>query len=276
LNVLDAALLFLRLLTGALCLHASRQSWRRALSDPTQPRRRRRAGIAGVLIAVIGLLAILVGADEAFRRPRLRLPLDWFSAFIDVCVPLFYLYALRALGERDVLERRLADAAERDPLTALANRAGFASQAAVLLANCDRTGRPVAIAVLDIDRFKAINDGWGHAAGDVALRGLARVAGESLRDGDVLARFGGEEFVVLLAGDTPESALPVIERLRAAITQGVPHPGAPELRLTVSAGIAAVVGRDHAAIEAAANAADAALYRAKEAGRDRALLWAPA
>jgi diguanylate cyclase (GGDEF)-like protein len=126
--------------------------------------------------------------------------------------------------------------------------------------------------MMDIDRFKRINDGWGHDAGDVVLRGAATALRGALRPGDVLARVGGEEFALVLPGVTPEEALPLVERLRAAVTSAVPRPGAPASRLTLSAGITAVAGTGLAAIEEGLRAADAALYAAKQAGRDRTVL----
>jgi diguanylate cyclase (GGDEF)-like protein len=132
--------------------------------------------------------------------------------------------------------------------------------------------QPVALAMLDIERFKQINDGWGHAAGDVVLCGLAQVAGDNVRTTDVFARFGGEEFILLMFNASLDEALALVERLRQVIAEGVPHPGAPERRVTISAGIASVEGGDLVAIEVAAKAADDALYLAKEAGRDRAVI----
>lgn len=109
----------------------------------------------------------------------------------------------------------------------------------------------------------------GHAAGDAVLRALAQAARSEVRLGDALGRIGGEEFALVLPGLTPITALPLVDRLRAAITEAVLHPGAPERMLTLSAGIAAVESQDPAALERGFNAADDALYMAKRAGRDR-------
>ncbi|WP_165585389.1 GGDEF domain-containing protein [Roseococcus sp. SYP-B2431] len=191
---------------------------------------------------------------------------------MDALVPGFYIFALSSLRSRDELERLLAAAAEQDPLTGLPNRAGFKARAAASLDACRRSGQPATIAMLDIDRFKTINDGWGHGAGDEVLRGVAQAARDSVRATDVFARFGGEEFILLMVDVGPEDALPLVERIRAAMTRAVPHPGAPEHRVTISAGLAAIEGHDVPAIELAAKAADGGLYLAKEAGRNRAIV----
>jgi diguanylate cyclase (GGDEF)-like protein len=125
--------------------------------------------------------------------------------------------------------------------------------------------------MLDIDHFKAINDGWGHGAGDAVLRDVATAMRGALRPGDVLARVGGEEFALLLLGVDAEGARPLLERLRAAAAM-VPHPGAPERRVTLSGGLAPVEGLGLAALESGLRAADAALYAAKAAGRNRVVV----
>jgi diguanylate cyclase (GGDEF)-like protein len=229
--------------------------------------------IGAVLVAAIGLVALAAGFDEGIRQADKPVYfMDWVWACVDMAVPAFLLYALGAISVRDDLERQLAASAERDPLTGLPNRAGFASQGLVLLEACWKAQRPVALAMLDIDHFKQINDGWGHAAGDAALRGLAQVVRDDMRTADICARYGGEEFILMMFNVDLDEALVLVERLRQAITEGVPHPGAPERRVTISAGIAPVEGQDIAAIEAAAKAADSALYLAKEGGRDRAVI----
>jgi diguanylate cyclase (GGDEF)-like protein len=200
--------------------------------------------------------------------------MDWSWAVTDMFVPIFYLMALRAFDNRDNLEHRLAAAAEIDPLTQIPNRAGFYAQAALLLDAASRDMLPLTIAMFDVDRFKLVNDGWGHAAGDTVLRGLALIVRTSLRDGDVYARYGGEEFILLVKGMTPVEALPLVERLRSAITKGVPHPSGEQARVTVSVGLAPVEAYHTTALEAAIRRSDEALYAAKNAGRDRTVIAA--
>jgi len=128
----------------------------------------------------------------------------------------------------------------------------------------------VALAVLDIDRFKLVNDHHGHAAGDAVLGGVARSMRAALRKDDMPGRWGGEEFVLLLPGVDAPGAAKLVERLRASVSADVAHPAGGGTRLTLSAGIATIGGgTSEEAMAAAQEAADAALYRAKEAGRDR-------
>jgi diguanylate cyclase (GGDEF)-like protein len=128
--------------------------------------------------------------------------------------------------------------------------------------------------MFDVDRFKSINDGHGHPAGDVVLVGLADVLRGAARAGDIAGRLGGEEFALLCPGLDAAGAASVAERLRAALRAGVPHPAGGDAAVTASAGVAEIAVRDApgAALDAALKAADAALYAAKDGGRDRVVI----
>ncbi len=128
---------------------------------------------------------------------------------------------------------------------------------------------------LDVDLFKSINDGWGHAAGDAVLQGIAATLRRNLREGDVVGRAGGEEFHLLLRGVMPAEALCLVDRLREAISREVPHPAGLPARVSLSGGIALVDGEGASAIEEAMRRADAALYEAKHHGRDCVVMAAP-
>jgi diguanylate cyclase (GGDEF)-like protein len=156
----------------------------------------------------------------------------------------------------------VASLAASDPLTGLPNRRRWDEEAARMVARAERTGEPLTIALLDLDRFKAYNDAHGHQAGDRMLKEAAAAWREQLRAGDLLARWGGEEFAVALPGATAEQAAPVLERLRAATPDGeTTSAGAGSF--TPGASLAELVER-----------ADQALYAAKAAGRDRLQLVA--
>jgi diguanylate cyclase (GGDEF)-like protein len=121
--------------------------------------------------------------------------------------------------------------------------------------------------MLDLDRFKAVNDRWGHAAGDEVLRALAGALRAELRACDLGARFGGEEFLVLLTDTQLDDAMRAAERIRRRIAALEIDAGEALLRVTVSIGVAQL--REGEAVDAAIARADAALYRAKAEGRDR-------
>ena len=158
------------------------------------------------------------------------------------------------------LERRVAT----DHLTGVWNRAHFERLVEGEISGARRRRQPLSIVLLDIDGFKSVNDGHGHAAGDAVLREFAEVVGRHVRAADLLFRWGGEEFVVLAAGTGYRAAARVAEKLRRAVAR---HRFPFVDRLTASAGVAEFVGDETP--QAWFDRADAALYRAKAAGRDR-------
>jgi diguanylate cyclase (GGDEF)-like protein len=167
----------------------------------------------------------------------------------------------RAYSHRDAEAR-----AATDSLTGLPNRRYF-DEFVGLLAQRRRAGDAVGILMIDIDRFKALNDRHGHATGDAVLRAVGRAIVGAVREDDVPARFGGEEFVVLLRNPVAGVAVEVGERIRAAI-RGLDLRRLGVQRVSVSIGVAVAAGPDEP-IEDLIETADRALYRAKRAGRDR-------
>jgi len=214
---------------------------------------------------------------EALRTDGRRIPIELHVA------PLFdrqdeltgWASITYDLSEQKALQAELARLASTDPLSGLANRRAFEESAARLLDRGRRHARPLAVVAADIDRFKQVNDRYGHSAGDAAIRTFARLVGGHLRSGgDVGARVGGEEFVVLLPDTAEAGGAALAERLRAAIeAQPIVHEGRG-FRITVSFGVAEVE-RDDADIHAALSRADAALYRAKREGRNRVVTAGP-
>lgn len=167
-----------------------------------------------------------------------------------------------------MLYRRIARMAVTDELTGLCNRRHFYSQAREALERAQATGTPLALVIVDIDGFKALNDCFGHLAGDAALVEVAGVLQRVLRRGDILARYGGEEFVAVLPGAGEAEAVHVAERLRREVEgHRFRAAGNAVYRLTVSAGIA-VFPQDGSTLDELLGAADGALYRAKETGRN--------
>ena len=171
---------------------------------------------------------------------------------------------IRDISERKKREEQLALAAMTDPLTGLPNRRAFREAAGSLAS--DQRSWTACVALLDIDHFKSVNDRFGHDVGDEVLQGFAATALGLLRDGDLIARFGGEEFALLLRDCDEGGAVAFCERLRAAVAASVcPTAGGP-VRFTISGGVAAL-GAD--GLDAALKRADNALYLAKHEGRDR-------
>lgn len=175
-----------------------------------------------------------------------------------------------------IRRRRAEDTAQHqalhDSLTRLPNRALFVDRLTHAIGQIDRSKKPVAVAFLDIDHFKVVNDSLGHSAGDRILTETARRLDAVLRPGDTVARFGGDEFTLLLdgVGDAAE-ALEIGERIREELARPITYGGA-HLHTTVSIGLA--VSNDYTAnAESMLRDADAAMYRAKERGRDRVVIF---
>jgi len=154
-----------------------------------------------------------------------------------------------------------------DGLTGLLNRRAMEETLLAQMQRSRRTGEPFAVLMLDLDHFKTVNDRHGHATGDRALKHTAAVLKAELREVDAVGRFGGEEFLVLMPGATVEPALPVAERLRAALLTGAPRVEGATLLLSASTGIAQWRESDEDTSRLVMRA-DAALYRAKQRGRD--------
>jgi diguanylate cyclase (GGDEF)-like protein len=159
--------------------------------------------------------------------------------------------------EGDALAAELRAEARTDPLTRLANVRQWQEQLALELERARRAGTTVALALVDLDRFKQVNDSRGHAAGDALLREVAAGFAQAVRSVDLVARVGGEEFAVALPDASTDDAVAIVERLRTSLA------GAE----TCSAGLAVWDGVESA--EALQDRADSALYRAKAQGRDR-------
>ena len=174
----------------------------------------------------------------------------------------------RDLTERREMERKLREEARTDTLTGTATRRYFQELAERELARARRHGGTLSIVAIDVDRFKSINDEYGHAVGDLVLQGLARECRQILREEDVMGRLGGDEFACLLPETDPRIAAKVGERLRTAVAGVELAIGSgATLRFTVSVGIAASTA-DDAAIDTLLLRADKALYSAKRAGRN--------
>ena len=180
---------------------------------------------------------------------------------------------------RDVSDRRESTEALRrsvacDHLTGLVNRRALFETCELELQRWRVAPRPLSIVLIDADHFKRINDDHGHAAGDTVLRHLAAGLSATFRAMDIVARLGGEEFVVLLPGCTEDAAATIAQRLCQIISEQTVSVNGANLRYTVSVGVATMDAtvRD---VESLIERADLAMYRAKAAGRNRVERWQP-
>lgn len=220
---------------------------------------------AGDVRRFAALICLGVLAADALLRGVALLP-GALPALM-IAAPLAY-----AMGQRLAASQRharaLEEALHHDPLTGVRSRAS-------LCASVPGDGaRPCAVILADIDHFKRFNDRHGHAAGDLALRHFAGLLRANCRNSDLVARLGGEEFVILMPGTTMADGLRAAHRLARRIRQGPIFLDSSPATLTASFGVAALLPGD--TLETSLQRADRALYRAKGAGRDRACLHDPA
>lgn len=207
------------------------------------------------------------GADDYLGKP---IDVDELEARIRAATRLLVIQ--RRVSKQNELLRRdsrqLFAISRIDALTRTKNRRAFDEDVLAAISNAERYEQRWALGVLDIDEFKAFNDAFGHAAGDEALTRVAEAIHASLRRGDTLYRYGGEEFTVLLAEQDDQGTLAALERARRAVEAlAIPHAeGAAHPVVTVSAG-GRVLARGET-VERWFEQADAALYRAKAAGRN--------
>lgn len=236
------------------------------LSDPSVSRRH-----AKIICAADGALTVHdltstngtavngCAVSSAPLRPNDHLEIGAVSLRLEVL-------SIEEIGHLATVVARL-ESASRDPLTGLLTRAWLEDELPGLLRRTEDEAVPISVAFVDIDKFKQVNDVFGHAVGDDALVGVARLMMLSVRDGDPCVRFGGEEIVVFLEGADTEHASEVAERIRASIETHVWSHTAPDLAITASVGVA--TRRPGEGWRAWIARADDALRAAKNLGRNR-------
>ena len=222
-------------------------------------------------LAVVGLVAacyLLLGAGA----PGEILSLPFFGAFAAQLAPVLLVAYITTMFSADIRYglQRAKLLSETDELTGLYNMRGFAIAADRLFGQSLRHGRPASVLMIDSDDLKAVNDRYGHEAGNRLLRGLATTIVAELRGTDVAARYGGDEFIVLLPETGSKGAMEVAERIRSTIAARPIECDGRNVPASVSIGVASYPEDGHS-LDALAAHADRALYGAKQAGRNRAM-----
>jgi diguanylate cyclase (GGDEF)-like protein len=236
----------------------------------------RQSVIIGVMaILMLGLcMGVLAHYDPAYYPPdlellRFELMMGTLPSMV-FCAHAIGTWRHRMDSQRRQLRETLAkveNMATRDALTGLYNRRFMQDKLEDCVRRYDRYGEPFTLALVDLDHFKRTNDQFGHRAGDQALMAFAAAATMVLRDSDVVARWGGEEFIFLLPNTSGHKARVAMERLRLTLDEAVISPQWPNLRVRFSSGLA--VHSRAAGLAHTLERADQALYRAKQGGRNR-------
>lgn len=245
-------------------------------------------GLAGIassvfLVSLVALrpatfvLILLVPSTLLLVLGAVSMPL---YGFIDAAILYLFSAALAAAimlatgavrRQAYLFEKRLLHNARHDSLSGAVNRGYLTELGAREIALARRHKHPLAAAMIDIDHFKRVNDLYGHAVGDAVIRALSKTCTDSLREGDLFGRFGGEEFVCLMPQTDASEALACTERMRKSIETLQVDSGRGPVRFTISAGVA-VLDPGHDSWAALLQAADEALYLAKGGGRNRTVL----
>jgi diguanylate cyclase (GGDEF)-like protein len=235
------------------------------------------------LVAVAAWLAEPDGQLRGMLWDRERMLLDLTETCVGILVtiacalsPVLLCIALPPviLLQRGLMHQQLQAAARTDAKTGLLNAITWQREADIEIARALRHGEPVAVLLADVDHFKKVNDTHGHLIGDDVLRGLANELRQQVRESDIVGRFGGEEFVILLPKTGAEEACGIAERLRQSAGVVKVLAADATVGVTISIGVAAL-GRHGEDLFELLAAADLALYRAKDAGRDRVCLYNP-
>lgn len=249
------------------------------------------------IVAAIVLIGIWFGGERFFMRPIRALARtateigqghlttqvmqqNLASEFVPLATAMDKMAQQLAVHDAQLraTNAKLEILAQRDGLTALANRHVFDVRLQAALQVSVALCSPLALLMIDIDYFKRFNDKYGHLEGDSCLRAVADVLSKSVRnDGDLAARFGGEEFVLLLPGATIDQAVKIADRLRQSVEdRAIVHADSPLGRVTVSIGVATVGDNGAETVDALIKAADDALYAAKAQGRNKVAVGASA
>lgn len=226
-----------------------------------------RSGSLVVVFSVVG--TALIGAGLVFSPQGAEYSIALMNRSMSaVLIWIVAMIALRHLFVGNTLQKRLQEQATTDPLTGLFNRRFVFASIETELQRYRRYGDRFAVILIDADHFKTVNDTYGHGAGDATLCWIAAMCRQAVRQTDVVGRFGGEEFIILLPRTNASAAAIVAERIRKSMHDGdiASHQGAQ--RVTLSLGVAEA-GSTSSDFDTLLKVADEALYAAKRGGRDR-------
>jgi diguanylate cyclase (GGDEF)-like protein len=227
-----------------------------------------------VMLLIFGSFQMLLLSTGFMLEPnRTDANLATYRAILGIGLPPIYVAAgvsavLVVAGD---LAKQLGSMVSNDQLTGILNRRGIEQAAVMAIANAERQKRKLATVICDMDSFKTLNDGYGHIAGDAALRTFAKALMLAVRKGDIVGRLGGDEFCVLLVDSSGEAAVEVMERVRASladISVAKMPPGCVKASFGVTEFMPGDAELDHLIARA-----DEALYQSKQQGRDRVTLW---
>lgn len=221
----------------------------------------RKSAVLAALLCTVLWLGSNYAAGKRYSSPAILVVNTGMQGIAFLLVGLLIATLTAALARERGLSRT-------DPLTGLLNTRAFYEEAASILSLCRRKRRPVTLAYIDLDNFKAINDTFGHLTGDAVLRRVAAALRDSTRPSDLSARLGGDEFAVLLAEAAAPDAAVVLERLRTLLVDAVAEDSIP---VTVSIGAASFTAVSET-LEVMVRAADAQMYVAKARGKNQTLL----
>lgn len=223
----------------------------------------------GAMIEVVLLMGLLAVRINALREAKQAAEKRYLDGLETAKTDLEWQVALRTKELR--LAKETAEREARtDPLTGVANRRRLIEMGQVELNRNDRAQTPLALVMMDIDHFKRVNDDHGHDIGDAVLRAFAAAVSEALRDYDLFGRMGGEEFAAILPDTTRDEAQVIAERLRLRIAAMAIDTGEAAIRITVSLGLTMLTDGDN--LDRLFSRSDAALYAAKQAGRNRMVI----
>ncbi len=233
------------------------------------------AAIHGTVLVARFVVAAVMQESSARADFSIAAPLHPINMLEALAAAVAFAFLLLSITKEAIGEQH-KEAALRDPLTGVSNRRGFSDEVGRILARAARNGSWTALVVIDLDRFKAVNDAWGHPAGDRLLKALTETTLAVIRPGDVVGRLGGDEFAIALADSRIDQALVLAERVRRAVAGMRVERAGGEIGFTVSIGVASL--REAHSLELLFGEADAALYRAKAGGGNRvefAFDWRP-